>query len=214
LIETILGCPVTHVAYDARNFGEQTMVDDTLADGTGRAEAFRVGPGMHVRLDYRVRDAEGEAVGPDLERLEVTFGMGQLLPVVEQTIDGLAAGESKQLRLLASDAYGPRNPDAVLEVEREEFPSDVVPGDYFEVENADAGLLVLRILEVGEDFVLVDMNHPLAGQDLDVEVVVLEVRPATRQELEWALQVGASDDRDEQSPLISPDRLLRGHARR
>jgi FKBP-type peptidyl-prolyl cis-trans isomerase SlyD len=190
------------------------MTGKTGSDSAGLAEGFRVGPGMHVQLDYRVHDAEGEAVGPELERLEVIFGMGQLLPVVEQTIDGLGVGQSKRLKLLARDAYGQRNPDAVLEIERGEFPPDVAEGDYFEVENPDEGLLVLRILEVAEEFVVVDLNHPFAGQDLDVEVTILQVRPATQQELELALQVGASDEPDEQLPLISPDSLLRGHGRR
>lgn len=192
----------------------KNMQDSNLPDQSGAAQGFRVGPGMHVQLDYRVRDAEGEAVGPELERLEVIFGAGQLLPVVEQTLDGMAVGESKQLKLLARDAYGPRNPDAVLEVDRGEFPDDAEPGDYFEVENADEGILVLRVLEVEEEFVLVDLNHPLAGQDLDVSVTVLQVRPATQQEFDAALQVGAIDGQEGHSPLISPDRLLRSHHRR
>ncbi len=192
----------------------KTGPDSAGHEDAGRDEGFRVGPGMHVQLDYQVRDAEGEAVGPDLERLEVIFGMGQLLPVIEQTIDGLGVGQSKRLKLLARDAYGQRNPEAVLEIERGEFPPDVAEGDYFEVENPDEGLLVLRILDVEEEFVLVDMNHPLAGQDLDVEVSILQVRPATQQELELALQVGVREEPEEQLPLISPDRLLQGHRRR
>lgn len=208
------GLPRDREAYYAGQSEEQSMADKTGTDGLGHEEGYRVGPGMVVQLDFQVRDAEGEAVGPGLERLEVVFGAGQLLPVVERNMDGLGAGETKHLKLVARDAYGPRKPDAVLEVDRSEFPEDVAPGDYFEVENADEGLLVLRVLEVEPDSVVVDLNHPLAGQDLEVEVRVLRVRPATQEELEAAMQSGISAERDDDSPLISPERLLRGHPRR
>jgi FKBP-type peptidyl-prolyl cis-trans isomerase 2 len=169
---------------------------------------------MHVQLEYRVRDADGEAVGPDVERLAAVFGMGQLLPAIERAIDGLAVGAQKQTKLLCRDAYGPRQPDSVLEVERDEFPSDVEPGDYFEVENADRGLLVLRVLEVEADYVLVDLNHPLAGQDLDIDLNILAVRPAERNELDTALELANRQLTEPEPSLISPDSLLRGRGRR
>jgi FKBP-type peptidyl-prolyl cis-trans isomerase SlyD len=190
------------------------MAASTKPEPLARLDGYRVGPGMQVQLDYRARDAEGEAVGPDAERLSVVYGMGQLLAPVERAIDGLGIGETRQLKLRARDAYGPRNPEAVLEVDRSEFPSDVGPGDYFEVENADQGLLVLRILEVGDDWVLVDLNHPLAGQDLDVGITIVDVRPATQDELDNALTMGVTREPGAESPLISPDRLLRGRCRR
>ena len=186
----------------------------TESDHTSRVGGFRIGPSMHVQLDYRVRDAEGELVGPDPERLTAIFGAGQLLPAVERAVDGLGIGETRQLHLRARDAYGKRNPDAVLEVDRSEFPSDVAEGDYFEVENADQGLLVLRVLDVGDDYVVVDLNHPLAGQDLDVQISVLDVRPATPEELELAIQAGTTEEQPAESTLISPDTLLRGRRRR
>lgn len=175
---------------------------------------YCVGPSMHVEMEYRVSDAEGEAVGADSEHLTAIFGMGQLLPAVEKHIDGMSVGDTKKIQLAARDAYGKRNPDAVLEVERSEFPEDAQPGDFFEVENADRGVLVLRILEVAEDAVLVDLNHPLAGQDLEVQIRILEVRPATQPELDQAIAVANEPSDPPESPLISPDSLLRGARRR
>jgi len=179
-----------------------------------KSAPYRVGPGMFVELSYAVRDEEGESVGPDDEELCCVHGMGQLLPKVEQAIDGLCASESRTVKLSATDAYGPRDPEAVLEVERGEFPEDVAIGDYFEVENADEGLLVLRVLEVEPEFVLVDLNHPLAGQNLEVSVLVRTVRPATQGELDLALKTGL-EGVDEGSPkLIAAESLLRGPKRR
>jgi FKBP-type peptidyl-prolyl cis-trans isomerase SlyD len=169
---------------------------------------------MFVELTYRVRDAEGELVGPDEECASCVFGMGQLLPGVERAIDGLGTGDTRNLKLEARDAYGSRDPDAVLEVERGEFPKDVSEGDYFEVENVDEGVLVLRVLEVTSDCVLVDLNHPLAGQALDVSVTVNSVRPATQDEQELAMKTGLEGEEEGLSGLIAPESLLRGRSRR
>lgn len=190
------------------------MAVTSSTDPTERLQGFAVGPGMLVKLEYRVRDAEGEPVGPDAEHLEAIFGMGQLLSAIERAIDGMRQGGSRQLKLPARDAYGPRDPDALLEVERGEFPPDAQPGDYFEVENAANEILVLRVLEVADDYVLIDMNHPLAGQDLEVELRVGEVRPATQAELEKAMKQGVGKESGSETPLISPESLLRGRARR
>jgi FKBP-type peptidyl-prolyl cis-trans isomerase SlyD len=193
---------------------------------------FQVGPETFVAIDYTVYDAEGDVVA-DKCRLACVFGRGQLLPAIEQVLDGMGAGESRTLTLKARDAYGKRDPKAVLEVDREEFPEDVAPGDRFEVENESGQLLVLRVLEVGSDTVHVDMNHPLAGQDIKVDVSVLEVRPATAAELKAAdealeAQVAAGEeaflgaaepDGAENAPfgqgpgLVSVERLLRGPSR-
>lgn len=178
------------------------------------ASGFRVGPGMFIELSYLVKDAEGELVGSDNERMSCVFGMGQLLPEVERSVDGLGVGDSRLLKLAARDAYGPRDPEAVLEVERSDFPDDVSVGDYFEVENEDEGILVLRVLEVEADYVLVDLNHPLAGQDLEVSVTVDVVRPATQEELDLAIKSGLEGDDAADASLIAPESLLRGPKRR
>lgn len=184
------------------------------SDNQDPGPAFSVGPGMFVELRYQVKDAEGESVGPDDEQVGFVFGMGQLLPSVERAVDGLRPADTRQLKLASRDAYGPRDPDAVLEVERGEFPPDVEAGDYFEVENADEGLLVLRVLDVTDDSVMVDLNHPLAGQDLQVTVTVLQVRPASQEEQDLALKTGLEGEEVTTPGLIAPESLLRGPKRR
>ncbi len=179
-----------------------------------KVSEYQVGPGMFVELAYQVRDSEGESVGPDDALLNVVFGMGQLLPKVEDSIAGKCAGQTASLRLGERDAYGPRDPEAVVEVERSEFPEDVAAGDFFEVENPDGELLVLRVLEVLDDGVRVDLNHPLAGQDLDVTVSVKSVRPATQEELAIAMKSGLDPEADDGHAIIAPQSLLKGPKRR
>jgi FKBP-type peptidyl-prolyl cis-trans isomerase SlyD len=90
------------------------------------------------------------------------------------------------VELDARDAYGERNPELELEVAREEFPPDVSPGDRYELEREDGSEVVARILAVADDVVVVDLNHPLAGQRVRFEVEVLEARAATPEELQIA----------------------------
>lgn len=191
------------------------MTDSDSRNGNRSASAGqgRVGPGMMVRLTYAVYDAEGDEVGAQEEPLECVTCAGQLLPVVERAIDGCQVGETVVVHLRPNEGFGPRDPEAVLRVERDEFPEDVQPGDHFEIENAEGKVLVVRVLEVEPEEVRLDLNHPLAGQDLRVELQVLGVRPATSQEQEQAFAAADPVGNDE-GPLLSPHRLLRGRVRR
>lgn len=155
----------------------------------GRSSAergFQLGPGVWTRLRYTLFDAEGEQVEGTPTELGAVFGFGMLLPAVEQKLEGLTAGETKRFELGPDDAYGPRSPNAEVEFDRAEFPPDIAEGDRYEVERDDGTPLVLRVLAVGEDWVLADLNHPLAGQRVRFEVEVLEARAATGDELALA----------------------------
>jgi FKBP-type peptidyl-prolyl cis-trans isomerase SlyD len=172
-----------------------------------------------VKLAYEVFDGDGELVdglAPD-EPLAVVHGFGELLPAVEQSLEGMTAGQSKTVTLRPKDAYGPRRPDAVLEVDRDEFPPEVEPGDRYELENAEGGLLVLKVLDVDDARVVLDANHPLAGQNVRFELTVLEVRPATHEETARA-EARLTRETAEPAPapggLLTPERLIRGQRKR
>lgn len=177
-----------------------------------RPEAFQAGPGMWVRLKYRAFDEEDEPVEQLDQEVEYVHGFGTLLPELESALDGQPVGARRMVRLPAKRAFGPRRNDRIVEFDRAEFPPDVVAGDRFDAEGEDGQMLVLRVLEVGSESVVIDLNHPLAGQDVRFELEVLGVRPATTEELslaESALQAdGPVDD-----SLISAERLLRGSSR-
>lgn len=177
-----------------------------------RHGTFQVGPAMWVRLKYRAFDEEDEPVEQLDQELEYVHGYGTLLPELERALDGQSPGARRTVRLPAKRAFGPRRNDRVVEFDRGEFPADVGAGDRFDAEGEDGQVLVLRVLEVGGDSVVVDLNHPLAGQDVRFELEVLGVRPATAEELslaEGALQADGPVD----GSLISAERLLRGPSR-
>ncbi len=156
---------------------------------------YQVGPETFVTLRYQVFDAEGEAAS-EAEVLGCVFGMGGLLPEVERAMDGKLEGDRLQLKLDEKQAYGARDASKILEVDRGDFPPDVAAGDRFEVENEAGGLLVLHVLDVQDDLVVVDTNHPLSGQEVGISLEVLEVRPASHEEIESAL-LCLQDDAEE-----------------
>ena len=172
---------------------------------------YQLGPGMWTRLSYRVFDAEGEALEAESVVMGFVFGYGALLPALEQALEGKSAGGRCSVELGSKDAFGERDPGHRLEVEREEFPPDVAPGDHFDAEQDDGTPIVLTVLEVTDSSVLLDLNHPLAGQRVRFEVEVLEARPASEEELALAEAALAEEP---ETPLIDPARLLRRGSQR
>jgi FKBP-type peptidyl-prolyl cis-trans isomerase 2 len=178
------------------------------------ASSFQVGPEVAVTLRYEVYDADGEHVGGSDGPRQILFGFGELLAPVERALEGASPGDSRTVRIPAKEAFGPRDPRALVEFERDEFPAEVAPGDTFEADGPDGEVVVLRVLDVTEDAVVVDQNHPLAGQTLRVEVSVLDTRPASADELKAAASSLSGPTEDAASPLIRAERLLRGPSRR
>ena len=173
---------------------------------------------MWVRLSVEVFDAEGAPVQDEPYEASFVFGYGAILPSLEMGIEGLPEGARKSLTLKPEDAFGERDPKAVLEVLRDEFPDDVAEGDGFDAEETEGGELpggavLLRVLEVTPETVVLDRNHPLAGQKVRLDVQVLEVRPAEPEEISAAeAALEAPEPADEQ--LIPAASLLRGGTRR
>ena len=145
---------------------------------------------QYVELEYRLRLDNGEWVrGSDQETATLTFvaGCGELLPALERRLWGLKEQDTVEFVIPAAEAFGPYNPENVQTWSRKSFPPEMnlAPGQKV----LPAHLPIppeypLTIKEVNGDKVILDMNHPLAGHDLSYEVKVLEVRPATPEELE------------------------------
>lgn len=175
---------------------------------------YQVGPETFVTLGFQVFDAEGEAAS-EPEVMGTVFGMGGLLPGVERAIEGKKEGDEIEIVLAPHDAYGKRDPKGILEVDRSEFPQAVAVGDRFELENDVGGLLVVHVLDVQDEVVVIDTNHPLADQEVKFVVKIQEVRPASREEME-AQEALLDEDTQylaAEAPDISPASLIRGRGR-
>lgn len=108
--------------------------------------------------------------------LEFTIGSGQIIPGFEQAVVGMEQGESKTVKILADDAYGPHREDRVLEVDQNDFPDHITPklGQQLEIRQSD-GSIGVTVTSISGSRVTLDANHPLAGQDLIFDIELLEV---------------------------------------
>ena len=151
-----------------------------------------IGPGSLVTLEFKIYDSAGkelESTDPE-EPLVYLHGYGQMVPGLERAIEGLAAGVAKDVNVGVDDAYGPRDDDAFLELDRADFPEpDAIKiGDDLDLEADDGEVIEARVTEIKGDVVIADANHPLAGLDLRFAVKILVVRDATPEEIEVAEQ--------------------------
>jgi FKBP-type peptidyl-prolyl cis-trans isomerase SlyD len=173
---------------------------------------------MWVRLRVVICDAEGEPVQDEPTETSFVFGFGRLLPALEMGIEGMAEGTKKSIHVKPADAFGERDPKATLEVLRDEFPEDVAEGDVFDAEEdegdgPDGTPVLLRVLEVTPETVILDRNHPLAGQKVRFDVEILQVRPAEEPEIS-AAEAALLDHGEPKEALIPVASLLRGGTRR
>ena len=169
-----------------------------------------VKPGSKVQVDFTLADAEHASIQTDKNSFDVVAGLGQLLPQIEATLMGLRIGESRTLELKAHEAFGERDPGKIVEFDRDEFPEDVAAGDHFEAEQEGGSIIVLRVMEVLPDGVVIDLNHPLAGQSVFLTFTVREVRPATQIELDATSIQEKQTEVSKLDALLSPQSLLRG----
>lgn len=176
------------------------------------SDDFQAGPGTIVGLAYELFDAEGESIevsSPD-EPVEVLLGYGDAAPRVEAALQGLTVGGSREITLAPEDAFGARDPDGMIHVDRSDLPDDIVLGDEFEAERQGAaGVVMLKVVELTDDTAVLDTNHPLAGQQIRVRLVVQSIRPAEEQEIEAAVRRLEEGDQNGHEALLPAERLLR-----
>ena len=151
-----------------------------------------IAPGKFVVLDYTLRDEDGdeiqrsddEEVGP----LTYVHGYSPILPGLHKGLEGLNQGDKKQVKVPPEEGYGPADEDAIFEVDRSELPNPegVKFGDEIVAEDDDGNEFAMHVVEVHDDVVVVDTNHPLAGHTLVWDVTVREVRDATQHEIDRA----------------------------
>ncbi|WP_415398131.1 FKBP-type peptidyl-prolyl cis-trans isomerase [Sulfurimonas sp. CS5] len=137
-----------------------------------------------VSLEYEVRD--GEAVVDSNvggAPLVFMFGKGQIIPGLESGINNMAIGEKGDILVKAEDAYGTHNPDAKQEVPKDQFSGiDLDVGMTLYGQGEDGGTVQVVVKEIGEETVIIDFNHPLAGKDLMFSVTINNVRDASAEE--------------------------------
>jgi peptidylprolyl isomerase len=109
--------------------------------------------------------------------LEFEVGSGQVIPGFDKAVEGMAVGDSKNVRIEPDEAYGQRHEQLVQEVDRSLLPDDLDPreGMTLQSNSPDGQTMQFMVTEVAEETITVDANHPLAGQALSFDIELVEI---------------------------------------
>ena len=135
--------------------------------------------GDTVKVHYTGKLGDGSIFDTSAERepLEFTVGAGTVIPGFEQAVIGLQPGESRETTIDATNAYGQRRSDLVTEVKREQLPQEleVSVGQQLQVSMANGQTAVVMVTDITDTSIIIDANHPLAGQDLTFSIELVEI---------------------------------------
>lgn len=140
-----------------------------------------------VTLNYTLTDNDGDIIDQAHDSSFVYLhGAQNIIPGLEKELSGKSVGDQLKVKIAPEDGYGERNEALVEDVPREMFPEGdgVQAGMVFHAEGPNAEMIMVTVLEVGEETVKIDANHALAGIDLNFEVEVMGIREAEAVELE------------------------------
>jgi peptidylprolyl isomerase len=143
----------------------------------------QVKKGDTVKIHYHGKLTDGTTFDSSEGRdpLEFEVGSGQVIPGFDQGVTGMAVGEKKTIHIPADEAYGQKQEDMIMEFPKDRFPEDMVPevGMQLNMSNGQGQNFPVVIVEVRESVVVLDANHPLAGEDLVFDLELVDISGST-----------------------------------
>lgn len=137
-----------------------------------------------VTMQYRVTNAQGQLLDKAQQPTSYLHGgYDNTLPKIEQALEGQAVGFSTTLQLAPADAFGERDESLVQTIAKSEFPPGVKVGGQLRGRTPDGREQVFQVMKIKGNQVMLDGNHPWAGQHLSISLKVLEVRAASADEV-------------------------------
>lgn len=144
----------------------------------------QVKSGDKVRVHYHGRLRSGETFDSSegREPLEFTVGGGQVIRGFDQGVMGMEQGDKRTVEIGVGDAYGDKREDMMLEFPKSQFPEDMKPevGMQLGLSDQSGQTHMVRVAEIKEESVILDANHPLAGEDLIFDIELVEIVPTSR----------------------------------
>lgn len=138
--------------------------------------------GDTVTIDYVLRRSDGEVIGDTQQEgpQDIQLGSGQIFPQIEQALTGMEVGDEQKVAIESDSAFGPRREELVIEIPRDNLPPEPAPqpGMALQAQQQDGSPLTLYVVEVGEESVKADGNHPLAGEDITFDITLRDIKQA------------------------------------
>ena len=137
----------------------------------------KVKDGDTVKVHYTGKLENGEVFDTSREQepFEFTVGNKAVIPGFEKGVVGMEVGDTKTIEIPPEEAYGVKQDQLVVEVNKSEFPDEITPaiGQRLQIRQQDGNPIIVTITDLTEDIITLDANHPLAGYTLffDVELV-------------------------------------------
>lgn len=132
-----------------------------------------------VKLHYTGKLNDGQVFDSSVERepLEVKLGEGKLIPGFEKGLLDMKVNQKKTITITKNEAYGEVQKELFQKIPKDNLPHEIKPevGMGLVSKNPDGSERQLRVSDVKDGFIIVDANHPLAGQDLTFELELLEI---------------------------------------
>ncbi len=139
----------------------------------------QVKSGDKVKVHYHGKLTSGETFDSSAGRepLEFEVGSGMVIKGFDEGVTGMAVGDKKTINIPFNEAYGPRNPEMVIDMPKERFPEDmeVEVGMPLVMSDGQGQQFQVTIVEIKESSVVLDANHPLAGKDLVFDLELVEI---------------------------------------
>lgn len=140
---------------------------------------MKVQKGSVVKLHYKGTLEDGSVfdTSEGREPLEFTAGAGQVIPGFDKAVMDMEIGEKKTFTIPAEEAYGEYSEEKVFELPRQSFPPNIdeALGQTVQLGDQSGNVFLAKILEVTDETVKMDTNHPLAGKDLTFEIEIVEI---------------------------------------
>jgi peptidylprolyl isomerase len=140
--------------------------------------------GDKVKVHYHGRLRNGETFDSSEGRapLEFTVGAGQMIKGFDEGVKGMQVGDKKTVEIGADEAYGQREAGNMIEFPNDQFPEGMnpEPGMQLMLSNGEGQQFPVVVAEVKENSVILDANHPLAGQDLVFDIEMVDIEPKSR----------------------------------
>lgn len=144
----------------------------------------QVKAGDTVKVHYHGRLTDGTTFDSSegREPLEFEVGSGAVIPGFDNGVTGMAVGEKKTIQIPVDQAYGPKDPGMLVEFPKANFPPDMAPeiGMRLNMTNGSGQVIPVVITDVMTETVILDANHPLAGEDLIFEIELVSIGGGSR----------------------------------